>query len=413
MKKLFTLVLATAVVMVGSLIAPKTAEAVPAFARQVGVSCSACHFQHLPKLNAFGRSFKVGAMTQTSNDLLEDDGLSIPTVMNVGMVMKYRYKKTGEVEAADVPSGKERGQWNMPDEIALFVGGRMGEHWGYITEGATPDTHNKILYTTDVGGITAGAIVYSTEGGGPAYSLEIANNSNRFNREFENRSETMAQFAIGDGAAQGEAAGISGYASNELFFANVGLYGPGLGDADVGFGFSNYLRVAITPPIGDGMNLIVGAQMVMGQTVSGDCENEAGTPIECTFKTNSSTYDLQLQMEDIGGMSLEVAGAMRVDPAETGLGEGEFNVYNSGEKDESAISLTTGLGFGHNGVKAAYLGVTNKGGTEGADYSAMTVGGWLAFTQNVELVLEYTIYSGDDDKIPHKSYMLLMLEAAL
>jgi hypothetical protein len=429
MKKLFTLVLATAVVMVGSLVAPKSAEAVPAFARQVGVSCTACHFQHLPKLNAFGRSFKLGGMTQASVDLLEDDGLSIPSVMNVGMVIKYRYKKTTEVTEATIATGKERGQWNMPDEIALFVGGRMGEHWGYITEGANPDAHNKIIYSTDVGGITAGGYIYSTEGGGGAYGMEIVNNSYRMNREFENRTETMAQFALGDGIGSGVASGIGGYAANELFFAVAGLYGPGYRDVDAGFGFAKYVRVALTPSIGDGMNLIVGTQMILGEvsvgeTAAGGCVDNDGAAADCVFKTTTSVYDFQLQMEDVAGMSLEVGGAMRTDAAASGLAANEFNAFNavdadiagSGLEDESALSVTAALGggaFGHHGVKFAYLSLTNPDGVKDAGYTAMTFGGWLSAAQNVEFVLEYTIYSGDDDKIPHKSYMLFMLEAAL
>ena len=35
------------------------AEAVASYTRQTGQSCSACHFQHYPLLNEFGRAFKT------------------------------------------------------------------------------------------------------------------------------------------------------------------------------------------------------------------------------------------------------------------------------------------------------------------------------------------------------------------
>ena len=35
----------------------------PAFARQTGMACNACHFQHFPALNQFGRTFKQGGFT--------------------------------------------------------------------------------------------------------------------------------------------------------------------------------------------------------------------------------------------------------------------------------------------------------------------------------------------------------------
>lgn len=42
-----------------------TASAVPSFARQMGMPCSGCHTQ-FPKLNAFGRQFKLGGYTMTA-----------------------------------------------------------------------------------------------------------------------------------------------------------------------------------------------------------------------------------------------------------------------------------------------------------------------------------------------------------
>jgi hypothetical protein len=44
---------------VGGLFLGSTAEATPGFARQTGMACVACHFQHYPTLNSFGRAFKA------------------------------------------------------------------------------------------------------------------------------------------------------------------------------------------------------------------------------------------------------------------------------------------------------------------------------------------------------------------
>ena len=41
---------------------PLSARAVPSFARQTGMSCTACHTV-FPELTAFGRTFKLGAYT--------------------------------------------------------------------------------------------------------------------------------------------------------------------------------------------------------------------------------------------------------------------------------------------------------------------------------------------------------------
>ena len=53
------------VAVAGVLSVPGVAAGVPAFARQTGASCSACHFQHFPGLTPFGRSFKSGGYVQT------------------------------------------------------------------------------------------------------------------------------------------------------------------------------------------------------------------------------------------------------------------------------------------------------------------------------------------------------------
>src|SRR3970040_517129 len=72
-----------------------TADAVPAFARQVGQACSTCHFQHFPTLNAFGRAFKAGGYTQIGGQsLIEGDVLSLPSPLNESLVTKIRYQKT-------------------------------------------------------------------------------------------------------------------------------------------------------------------------------------------------------------------------------------------------------------------------------------------------------------------------------
>ena len=62
--------LSLAGVLAAAAFAPE-ASALPVFARQTGAACSACHFQHFPLLNAFGRSFKSSGYTQISQAQVE------------------------------------------------------------------------------------------------------------------------------------------------------------------------------------------------------------------------------------------------------------------------------------------------------------------------------------------------------
>ncbi|MDQ6974948.1 MAG: hypothetical protein Q9M22_00105, partial [Mariprofundaceae bacterium] len=73
-------------------IMPTTSEAIPAFARQTGAACLSCHFQTFPAVNAFGRSFKLNAFTDVGEQaLIEDEGLSLPSVLNASFVLRAQY----------------------------------------------------------------------------------------------------------------------------------------------------------------------------------------------------------------------------------------------------------------------------------------------------------------------------------
>jgi len=163
MKKFSALFVAAAMALLGTMFAPQSAEAVPSFARQVGIPCYGCHFQHIPKLNSFGREFKLGGFTQASVDLIEDEDISIPAVANVSLILKYRYHKSSTKDkptAGNESAGTDRGVFDLPDEVAFFIGGRIGDNFGFLTEGASTDTNNKFIYSADFGGFRGGAFVY-------------------------------------------------------------------------------------------------------------------------------------------------------------------------------------------------------------------------------------------------------------
>jgi len=59
MKNRSALTVSAVVFLMAMLVATEKASAVPAFARQTGMPCAACHFQHYPALNDFGVMFKT------------------------------------------------------------------------------------------------------------------------------------------------------------------------------------------------------------------------------------------------------------------------------------------------------------------------------------------------------------------
>ncbi|HHL45758.1 MAG TPA: hypothetical protein ENJ24_04235, partial [Gammaproteobacteria bacterium] len=74
-----------------------TAEAIPAFSRQTSQSCSSCHSQHFPTLNAFGRMFKANGYTMVAGQkTVEGKDVSLPQSLNLALVGALQYIKGKE-----------------------------------------------------------------------------------------------------------------------------------------------------------------------------------------------------------------------------------------------------------------------------------------------------------------------------
>jgi len=122
MKKI---VISLAGVLAATAFAPEAA-AVPAFARQVGMACTACHAQHFPVLNSFGRAFKAGGYTMMgAQGKVEGDHLSIPDTLNASIIMKIRTQKDNRTASTVASTARNSnaqdkfGQLQFFDEFAL------------------------------------------------------------------------------------------------------------------------------------------------------------------------------------------------------------------------------------------------------------------------------------------------------
>ena len=141
--------------IIGMLLTIPQAQAVPAFARQMGVSCDICHFQHFPLLNGFGRAFKSNGFTMTSTPLIESENISMPENLNAAIFTNIRFQKsTGSKDPAAHTSNN--GEWIIPGETSLFIGGRVS-----IIAGSTTFTS----YCTQAWGVDGqilGSILHDT-----------------------------------------------------------------------------------------------------------------------------------------------------------------------------------------------------------------------------------------------------------
>jgi hypothetical protein len=400
------------------------ASALPLFARQTGMECAACHFQHFPMLTAFGRSFKSGAYTMVgAQEKVEGDNLSIPAVLNMAVLSTAGYTKDNSAATVQAPGatnvGAGDGQFYVPGsggEFSLFIGGRTSDFSGALAEvGLLNDgtmtagvTSAKIPMLWEVAdGTRAGIVPFTTDGQGASYGFETLNTG-------ANAIHTMlfvggdvngmiapalsAQQYIGTGAA---ATGIAGVVNNESYFINLTKFNQvaqDTGGAKLG---STYARAAYIFDMA-GWDSAVGVQSWSGS--SNDGAGAADT------ETKGVAIDGQMQ-GSLGGMPVGFYASYANAAASTAT---TTNAFNSGLAKRSAFNFSTELGvipevatinFGmRRGKSGQEVGAvfdpvagTYSAGTAGSNASdnAFLVGASYKLRQNIMLNFYYVSQSGD------------------
>jgi hypothetical protein len=391
------------------------ANAIPAFARQVGMACSACHYQHFPVLNSFGRAFKEGGYTMIgAQEKVEDTtapGVSIPAVLNAAFVGYVGYNKTnGPATSNFATSGTKSsndGSLQIPQQVSLFFAGRVGEHMGFESEvnitpgagGTIPDGSTglirfKVPFVYDVGNVKAGIVPFST-GLGAADSFEVLNTGavavHAFNQT--DMSAVSAQQYIGTATA---ANGVAFIASNDNFFANFAKWGASQGAGTSGGPSSNYLRGAWTTGLIPGFDSAIGFQVWNG--TSGVDTGVAVAPASPWVQTKATAVDAQM-MGDVGGLPLLVVASWAKAPVST---ETNLNLFNQNQFDRSSFNIGAELGVIPGvatiqlAMRQAKSGVADAANpTSNASDNAIMFGATYNLALNVRLELTYSKYSGD------------------
>ena len=431
--------LSLAGVLAAATFAPE-ASAVPAFARQTGMACSACHAQHFPILNGFGRAFKAAGFTMMgSQEKIEGDKISLPANLNFGVLAKVRFQKSngntakpvdnrgGLVDGADTNDG----QFQFPDEYSLFWGGRVADTGlvkvGTMTEfdaafGGTLGL--RIPVVVDLDTVKLSVIPYATDALGPFYGYsESSTGVTRGIRWAEHRKEISAHQYVGMGA--GAATGIALVAHTDMGYINVSRWSPNLWylgnnpDGTVQSGArpeSTALSIAVTPTIGD-FAIVAGVDYLTGSSILNNVNVDSVPSGLVRQDTNAVGASAQAHGE-VAGMEAGFYASWAKTPGSFNttsldadgkkIGNSAFNSNPGAKKafalgaDFTVIPHTLSLG-------AAYRGASN--GKAGSNDDAITLAAVYDLAQNVAFHADWTSYK-DNQGTNGDSMFTGMLEAA-
>jgi hypothetical protein len=430
---------ATYALMSAALWAPQ-AHAIPAFARQVGMACSACHYQHFPVLNSFGRAFKAGGYTMTgAQEKIEGEGLSIPNTLNLAVVTNIQYQKTNGDTTGTTPTTKNSNNGAIDlTQASLFLGGRIAENIGFVGElGMFPAPAGlasiKMPFIYDVGSAKVGVVPFTTNGLGVAHSFEVMNTGavavHLFNQQDMNA--ISAQQYIGTATA---ASGAALILSSDIGYINFAKWSPNEMISGNGSPTSTYFRIAATPGnLIPGFDFAAGVQLWRGTSASsaaaagtqtttqaacsgtswtpipggglGTCSGNFGISPDGRLETEATAIDAQM-MGDVGGMPLTFITSYAVAPGEPGGGatQNMFNNYvtNTANENKKSFNIAAELGVIPNkatlqlGIRRATSGqssTVNPANINMTD-NAIMVGATYALALNVRAELTFSKYSG-------------------
>jgi hypothetical protein len=394
-----------------SLIAPP-AEAVPAFARQMGVSCNTCHFQHFPMLNNFGRAFKASGFTMNTSPLIESEHFSLPANLNAALFSNIRYQKSNGPKTVlpTTPTNSNDGEWVVPGETSLFVAGRASDKMGVLIEGDVGGAGAssgagflaslKLPIVFPFDSVNVGVVPF-TSGLGPAYAFEVLNTGAVGNHimTLVHPTEVSAQQYVQVGAGTtyndygGDAEGVGMFAATDTYYLTVAKWQPNHNTLSSDSGVtaqskSNYLRAVMTPHVG-GWDLGFGVQYFGGQSSL----VVDGTTLD-PVRTEATAIDAQAQ-GIIGNQPFGVYFSYATAP---GTSAGELNnLYNPNPNKKKAMTIAaewSAFARGRGTIELAYR-KADDGATTNSSDDAVTVGATYLIAHNIQFALLNTSYTGD------------------
>ncbi len=393
---------------------PREASAISAFARQTGFACSACHYQHFPELNAFGREFKAGGFTMIGGQsLIEGEVLSLPSVLNASLMTRAVYNNTYGDNKTAKASEYDNGTWDFPDDAHIQFAGRAGGNVGFYTAvSLMPDEAGravqfKIPFVFKAYDTQINIIPYSTNTAGPSWSFEVLNTGvTETHTPLLHKVETSApQYVLSGGGGMAmagtPATGIAFVAYKPYGYINYSLWARDqlgfIGGHQHIASPLHYLRAAVTPTI---------AGWDFGLGGAGWFGSETWGPLDGPTRNRASAWAIDAQAQGTVmnfpvGIYTSYAEAAKTGDSDSA--SGFLNIFNSGAKDKTAWTILGEVGIIPNKLAAAVgyrLGHNGDPGRTGENTTdnATTVGLTYNPALNIQFSLNHSWYSGSGSR---------------
>jgi len=278
-------------------VAPRSALAVPSYARQGNIPCASCH-TIFPALTPYGRQFKLNGYVGNAGEVLTDkeqtgkggegeEMLTLGKLPPVSVMMLASWASTHRTQ----PGAEHNGDVLLPDEFSFFLAGQIAPKAGafmQVTYTAADDHFswdNTDIRAADHTTFGGKDLLYGVSLNNNPTVQDVWNSTPTWGFPFASSEvvPTPAAGALIDGALGEQVAGLSLYSFwNNLLYAEVGAYHAApLGTprplsgtstppaADVPEHVVPYWRVALQQQLGEHY-LMVGAYGLNADILPGD-----------------------------------------------------------------------------------------------------------------------------------------------
>lgn len=393
MKKIF---LSLACVMAAVAFIPG-ASALPLFSRQTGMGCYACHFNHIPLLNAFGRSFKsAGYSLMGAQGKVEGENLSIPNTLNLGAMATLGYEKQQNTQ----------GKWSWPSsggELTIAYGGRIMDNTGFLADlgasgGNAATGAAKVLWLPELAtNHQLGLVFDANNGQGVAHGFELLNTGAvNVQKIVIGQTHVNAYSAAQWMGTNNATTGVSLVGLNGMGFFNFTAYD--VVPQALGMGATNlplqYGRLAGTFDAA-GLDIGVGVQRWMGRSNAVQFNTLQTTMLAGNY--DATVIDTQAQGE-VAGMPTGLYASYGIAPKSSMFGQGITPSVATPVVGNafSAKSLNLGLDMnvGHELIALAGFRQATNGADNKSD-NAFMFGVIYVIAQNVQIHATHTNNFGD------------------